>query len=304
MLVYCHLCPTLLPSLPAYADHLQAKNGHNIVRLDSVNKLVALRAALIKVKGDQAEEDNSKLGKVVHQTEKDANMSAKDAKMGDQIVVNNDDIPLGEVHDDQEQKVTSDKPLHVCPTCKQTFRYQGNLHTHVKRTHQKLRKFRCPEVSCDATFFRVATQQEHLRSKHRWLVKDQLEQVTCGEVGCGKIFSSKGNLTVHKKIVHMKILPFKCTDCGKGFFRPALLEQHRRARHGGAKIECPVSGCGSKFTAVCNLSTHRKKMHKQKSTKEEVEQIDKCEEVKKVVIHQSSEIVQGDSVGESISEAQ
>ena len=26
MLVYCHLCPTLLPSLPAYADHLQVSH--------------------------------------------------------------------------------------------------------------------------------------------------------------------------------------------------------------------------------------------------------------------------------------
>ena len=73
---------------------------------------------------------------------------------------------------------------------------------------------------------------------HRWLVKDQLEQVTCGEAGCGKVFSNKGNLTVHKKAVHMKILPFKCTDCGKGFFRPALLEQHRYA-------------CGSLLTSAC-----------------------------------------------------
>ena len=61
----------------------------------------------------------------------------------------------------------------------------------------------------------------------RWLVKDQLQQVTCREDGCGKIFSSKGNLTVHKKSVHMKMLPHKCTDCEKAFFRLALLEQHR-----------------------------------------------------------------------------
>ena len=61
----------------------------------------------------------------------------------------------------------------------------------------------------------------------RWMVKDQLQQVTCREDGCGKIFSSKGNLTVHKKSVHMKMLPHKCTDCEKAFFRLALLEQHR-----------------------------------------------------------------------------
>ena len=132
-----------------------------------------MRAVLVKVKEDQVvEEDTNMLKKVIHPPESNTNMSAKeeDVKMGDQKVVYNNAIGLGEVHEDVEQKVTSDKPLHVCPTCKQTFRYQGNLHTHVKRTHQKLRKFRCPEVSCDATFFRVATQQEHLRSKHRWKI--------------------------------------------------------------------------------------------------------------------------------------
>ena len=149
---------------------MQAKNGHNVARLDSVNKLVALRAVLVKVKEDKVmEEDNNMLKKVIHLPESNTNISAKEegVKMGDQIVVNNDVIGLGEVPEDMEQKVISDEPPHVCPTCKQTFRYQGNLNTHVKRTHQKLRKFRCPEVSCDATFFRVSTQQEHVRSKHR-----------------------------------------------------------------------------------------------------------------------------------------
>merc|ERR1719370_1882639 len=164
--------------------------------------------------------------------------------MGDRRVVKNNDPELGECSglcQDQEEEVVSEKPPHVCPTCKQTFSCQGNLNVHVKRTHQKLRKFRCPEVSCDAAFFRVDTQQQHIRSKHRWLVKDQLQQVTCREDGCGKIFSSKGNLTVHKKSVHMKMLPYKCTDCEKAFFRPAGLEQHRRQRQGCWDVYCTAA---------------------------------------------------------------
>ena len=51
----------------------------------------------------------------------------------------------------------------------------------------------------------------------------------------------------------------------------------RRARHGGAKIACPVPGCGSKFTAMCNLATHRKRVHEQKSTKREVDETAKNE---------------------------
>ena len=57
----------------------------------------------------------------------------------------------------------------------------------------------------------------------------------------------------------------------------------RRARHDGAKIMCPVPGCGSKFTAMCNLATHRKKMHEKKSIEREIEEIDPNVEVEKMV---------------------
>ena len=81
----------------------------------------------------------------------------------------------------------------------------------------------------------------------------------------------------------------------------------RRARHGDVKLECPVPGCGSKFSAACNLATHRKKMHEEhKSIKREVEELAKNEEVKKVVLFEPSgrAIVQSDLEGETISEQQ
>ena len=140
---------------------LQATNGHNVARVDSVNKLVALRAAAVKVKGEQEDEEGVKK-KVIHQPEVNSSLATRqeDARMGDQMVVNNNDTCYG-------QGVMSDKSTYVCSMCKKVFRYEGNLNTHMKRTHQKLRKFGCPEVACDATFFRVASQQEHIRSKHR-----------------------------------------------------------------------------------------------------------------------------------------
>ena len=149
---------------------MQAKNGHNVERVDSVNKLVALRAAAAaKAKVEQVDEGvaSRRLEKVIHQQESNSGLSAgeEDVEMGDQMVVNNNDTGYG--HGDEELEVMSDKPTYVCPMCKKTFRYEGNLNTHMKRTHQKLRKYGCPEVGCDATFFRVASQQEHIRSKHR-----------------------------------------------------------------------------------------------------------------------------------------
>ena len=148
---------------------LQATNGHNVARVDSVNKLVALRAAAVKAKGEQEDGEVSRglKMKVIHQPEGDSSLATRqeDVRMGDQMVVNNNDNGYG--HGDQELGVMSEKPTYVCPMCKKVFRYEGNLNTHMKRTHQKLRKFGCPEVACDATFFRVASQQEHIRSKHR-----------------------------------------------------------------------------------------------------------------------------------------
>ena len=159
---------------------LQAKTGHNVVKLESVNKLVALRAVFpAKETGEQMEEEGGcGVKKVIHPVESRTNLRVgeEEVMMGGQIVMNNNDAgsgggsALGEDHKEQEQKVVSDQLPHICPTCKQTFSCQSNLNVHVKRTHQKVRKFGCPEVSCGATFFRVATQQEHIRSKHRWEV--------------------------------------------------------------------------------------------------------------------------------------
>ena len=151
---------------------LQATNGHNVARVDSVNKLVALRAAAaaVKVKGEQEDEVEVSRGlnkKVIHKPEGNSSLATgeEDVMMCDQVVVNNNDTGFG--RGDREPGGVSEKPTYVCPICKKTFRYEGNLNTHMKRTHQKLRKFGCPEVACDATFFRVASQQEHIRSKHR-----------------------------------------------------------------------------------------------------------------------------------------
>ena len=148
---------------------LQATTGHNVARVDSVNKLVALRAAAVKVKGEQEDEGVSRRlkKKVIHQPEGNSSLATgeEDVRLGDQVVVNNNDTGFG--RGDREPGGVSEKPTYVCPICKKTFRYEGNLNTHMKRTHQKLRKFGCPEVACDATFFRVASQQEHIRSKHR-----------------------------------------------------------------------------------------------------------------------------------------
>ena len=139
-----------------------------------MNKLVALRAVFpAKETGEQVEEEGGcGVKKVIHPVESRTNLSGgeEDIMMGDQIVMKNNGAALGEDHKEQEQKVVSDQLPHICPTCKQTFSCQSNLNVHVKRTHQKVRKFGCPEVSCDATFFRAATQQEHIRSKHRWEV--------------------------------------------------------------------------------------------------------------------------------------
>ncbi|KAI9910574.1 hypothetical protein PsorP6_010617 [Peronosclerospora sorghi] len=116
---------------------------------------------------------------------------------------------------------TGEQP-HQCPvpSCGKRFSTSGNLARH-KRLHL-LRKMACPVPGCT-----------HIFTSHVMLAKHQRAHSSnsihkCIVDGCGKIFSTSGNLTRHMKMLHRLVqLPPYPRQAKLG--RPIQYHPHRQA---------------------------------------------------------------------------
>ena len=78
---------------------------------------------------------------------------------------------------------------------------------------------------------------------------------------CEKSFSSKKEMKLHRKMVHVK--PHKCKMCGKSFNRKSKLEIHVSSVHeGNMPFQC--NDCDFTCAEKYKLITHLKTVHKVK----------------------------------------
>lgn len=75
---------------------------------------------------------------------------------------------------------------------------------------------------------------------------------------CGKFFSSKGCLSIHK-VSHMKNKPYNCRFCSKGFPAKYHLERHEKIHTGENPYKCQI--CGKGFTENYKMKNHMERMH-------------------------------------------
>lgn len=120
---------------------------------------------------------------------------------------------------------TEEKPLHSlkgldakpfrCSYCPKEFGHLSSLESHIERLHTNESKHHC-----DA---------------------------------CGRAFSSKSNLTAHRKI-HTGERPFQCGVCNKNFRQKAHLQKHETTHSSATPYQCPH--CDKAFGHPSNLNTH------------------------------------------------
>ena len=76
---------------------------------------------------------------------------------------------------------------------------------------------------------------------------------------CGKVFSTFGNLKIHKS-VHEGTKKSICSHCGKVFNQPAHLSRHIKNVHEGLK-DYKCEKCGKEFSQLEHLNRHVKAVH-------------------------------------------
>ncbi len=77
---------------------------------------------------------------------------------------------------------------------------------------------------------------------------------------CDSQLSSKHNLQVHIKSVHIRDRIYSCEHCGKTSYSQSAIRIHRSRHHGNGKA-CKCEVCGAKFKIASDLAAHLNRKH-------------------------------------------
>ena len=96
------------------------------------------------------------------------------------------------------------KIMFKCHECTYVTMYKGNLCSHVKAVHLKVKPLKCSE--CDFSTDTKKNLLAHIKAVHL-----KLKPFKCSD--CDHRTSKKSHLLRHVKAVHLKQKPFKCDEC-------------------------------------------------------------------------------------------
>ncbi|KAF4320220.1 hypothetical protein BBO99_00004247 [Phytophthora kernoviae] len=83
----------------------------------------------------------------------------------------------------------------------------------------------------------------------------------CPVEGCGKRFSTSGNLARHRKLHAVHKLGCPTPHCSREFTSREKLIRHLKVHLAGTPHTCTIEGCGKTFSTAGNLTRHRRTRH-------------------------------------------
>lgn len=146
-------------------------------------------------------------------------------------------------------RVHIDRKLNACHTCTKSFPSAHGLSVHLRRVHEKERKWEC--TVCGYQFRCKSRVERHM------LIHTGEKPFKC-EV-CSKTFTRKFSMDLHIKTVHVGERKWKCSTCGAGFGQKYNLRVHERVHAREKPSQCEA--CCKTFVHKGALVEHIKRVH-------------------------------------------
>jgi KRAB domain-containing zinc finger protein len=153
--------------------------------------------------------------------------------------------PLLIVQKSNRFKVASSIRKHKCETCNKRFLHLCHLNIH-NRMHSKKKRFACDQ--CQMSFSTKGNLSRHKRTTHSGEKPYQCDI-------CKKTFGQSNDLTKHKR-THTGEKPYQCDLCPKKFAQSNDLTKHKRIHSGEKPYSCDL--CQKKFSQLSNLTNHKR----------------------------------------------